>query len=411
MAEIIQPTSPSAHSVRTYLTDYAGAGTDSEGEAQFALDSEDEELHSVATRLQQNREFLENQITPPQGERTSWILEPQPWLASKDIDVVLVRKPTASNLSHRTLNPFIYRNIQDVGTLDNLASLLDSPDNWQERYVEIMDNFIPTLFQNFRNLPDDTLETTIQSQYSHLVSCISTKLNVFCTPNSEKKIIVGGILAKHEYDIRSRSDPLFSSLSGTNLIATEVKTHQSFGDGEMWYHKSRGIQVLTALYAFNCPTFLFSQKQWKLFVENKERNSVFTYPYGDEASHSTHVNSSQVYPMGTTFLKAIVICLLSERNSEETPILLSTAMETPPKQIIKQQYFDTVEKQQKYFTRSSVPKNVKTKPTFISGYKDELPVYSEIRVHSDEVVARIEDEIILSEKVELEHQASESTLF
>ena len=83
----------------------------------------------------------------------------------------------------------------------------------------------------------------------------------------------------------------------------------------MWYHGSRGIQVLSALYAFNAPTFLFTQKQWKLFVENKERNAVLTYPYNDDVNHTPHVNSSLVYPMGTTFLKTIVICLLSRKGS------------------------------------------------------------------------------------------------
>lgn len=69
----------------------------------------------------------------------SWVLEPQTWDASADTKVVFVRKPTASNLSHRNLNPFLYRNIQNVGTLDDLAALLVSVD-WEAKCAVILEN-------------------------------------------------------------------------------------------------------------------------------------------------------------------------------------------------------------------------------------------------------------------------------
>lgn len=82
----------------------------------------------------------------------------------------------------------------------------------------------------------------------------------------------------------------------------------------MWYH---GSQALSALYAFSCPTFLFTQRQWKLFLENGDRNAILTFPYDDNDNHTPHVNSSLVQPMGKTFLKTIAICLLSRRVSLE----------------------------------------------------------------------------------------------
>ena len=39
---------------------------------------------------------------------------------------------TESEGSHRLLNPFIYRNIKNLGTLNDLGALLDTPDDWEE---------------------------------------------------------------------------------------------------------------------------------------------------------------------------------------------------------------------------------------------------------------------------------------
>ena len=74
---------------------------------------------------------------------------------------------------------------------------------------------------------------------------------------SETKIIIGGILAKYEYDLRSQTDVHFTNSIGVNLLATEVKTRQTLVEGDMWYRNSRGVQSLSALYAFNSPVFFF----------------------------------------------------------------------------------------------------------------------------------------------------------
>jgi hypothetical protein len=416
---VITPSLPDARLVRTYPKDYADTDTESEGEAQFEVDTEDEEQYSISARLQQNQQYMDRQITPASGEHSAWLLEPQTWQTTEGIDVVLVRKPTASNLSHRLLNPFIYRNIQNVGNLDALATLLNTPDDWETNYNQIVRDGRIRKLNRFIALPEDTLESTIQWQFGGLVETIADRLDVDLLSDSETKIIVGGILARYEYDIRSKCDPHFLNADGVHLIATEAKTRRTFGLGEMWYHSSRGIQVLSALYAFNCPTFLFTQGQWKLFVENNERNSILTFPYDDDIDHSPHINSSLVQPMGPAFLKAIVVCLLSKRDSlvesmkavsiEES----SQVMETPKKTIIKPKYFDTSEKPQRQSARlqkSSGSNYGKKQPSFVSGYIDGLPLYSTVRVLPQEVVSRIEDEITLQEKAEIKQQASEVTL-
>ena len=254
--------------VRIYRNDYAPSDTESELEAQFKVCEEDEEQCSTSERLKQNQKYMDEQIKPLSGESSTWVLEPQARQTTEKTDIVLVRKPTASNLLHRNLNPFIYRNIQKVDTLDDLAVLLDTPRDWEQKYNQVVqDGYIIRKLNRFSTLPEDTLEATIKSQFIGLVSAIARDLGVHLASHTETKIIVGGILARYEYDVRSQYDPYFLNAGGVPLIATEVKTHRSFGLGEMWYHSSSGVQVLSAKYSFNCPTFLFTQKQWKLFNE------------------------------------------------------------------------------------------------------------------------------------------------
>jgi hypothetical protein len=421
MAEIT-PSLADSHIIRTYPKDYAQSDTESEGEAQFEVDAEDEEQNSISTRLQQNQQYMDQQITPPSGENSAWILEPQAWETAEGSDVVLIRKPTASNLSHRLLNPFIYRNIHTAGTLDDLSSLLDTPDDWEVRYNQVVaDGRIIRKLNRFSALADDAAESDIQSQFIGLVEAIAYALDIDLISSSETKIIVGGILARYQYDLRSKTDPHFLNTSGLNLIASEAKTPRTFGLGEMWYHGSRGIQVLSALYAFNCPTFLFTQRQWKLFVETRDRNAILTFPYNDNDEHTPHVNSSLVQPMGTTFLKAIVICLLSRRVSLEESMKAAVTLEestqvkeTPRKTIIKPKYFDTPDKPKRQSTRLQKASNLefgKKIPSFVSGYVEGQPIYTIVRVVPQEIVAGIEQEIAIQEKKEYQKQTSEMTLF
>ena len=419
MAEIT-PWLADSHIIRTYPKDYAQSDTESEGEAQFEVDAEDEEQNSISARLQQNQQYMDQQITPPSGENSAWILEAQAWKTAEGSDVVLIRKPTASNLSHRLLNPFIYRNIHTAGTLDDLASLLDTPDDWEVRYNQVVaDGRIIRKLNRFSALVDDTLESDIQSQFIGLVEAIADRLDIDLISSSETKVIVGGILARYQYDLRSNTDPHFLNTSGLNLIASEAKTHRKFGLGEMWYHGSRGIQILSALYAFNCPTFLFTQRQWKLFVETRDRNAILTFPYDDNDEHTPHVNSSLVQPMGTTFLKAIVICLLSRRVSLEESMKAVTleestqVKETPRKSIIKPKYFDTSDKPKRQSARLQKASNLefgKKIPSFVSGYVEGQPIYTIVRVVPEEIVEGIEDEISIQEKKEYQKQTSEMTL-
>lgn len=97
---------------------------------------------------------------------------------------------------------------------------------------------------------------------------------------------------------------------GRDLVAADAKSATKFALGKKWYYSSRGAHVLLKLYAFNAPTYLFTQEHWKLFVENDERTTISTYPFSSLPDQSPHSNSRGMEPVGLSLLKTIMICLI-----------------------------------------------------------------------------------------------------
>ena len=106
-------------------------------------------------------------------------------------------------------------------------------------------------FDDLKSLPREAGESSISSEFTKLVANMSTMLGVHIHTRAETKVIVGGILALGNYDVRSSTD-IHLLKNGRNVLATEIKTDQTFPLGEVWYRKSRGAQVLSAMYAHNC---------------------------------------------------------------------------------------------------------------------------------------------------------------
>ena len=150
-------------------------------------------------------------------------------------------------------------------------------------------------------------------------------------------------------------DPSYTYLSNTDslierfdnvLIATEAKTTLTFPRQPEWYKNSRGAQALIAVYVYNAPTFLYSNRSFKVFVENLDRDKIFTFPFAgrigfDHITHGTHqdfIHSSAVFELNSTtssvvessgthskslvfsehdniFLDMIALCLLGKGSS------------------------------------------------------------------------------------------------
>jgi hypothetical protein len=67
---------------------------------------------------------------------------------------------------------------------------------------------------DFRPNPENTLES----------DAIARSLCVRIRSKSETKIIMGGILARYQYDLRYKTEPHFLNTRGLNLIASEAGT-------------------------------------------------------------------------------------------------------------------------------------------------------------------------------------------
>jgi hypothetical protein len=227
------------------------------------------------------------------------------------------------------------------------------------------------------------------------VSLISVLLQKGAIPGAETLFVVGGILALPEYDLKGRSDPTYRNSAGRYLLASEVKTRKTFGDYDIWYRRSRGVQTLSVLYAYNAPTLLFTQGVWKLFVENEARNEILTFPYGEEPEDSPHENSILLANMGPTFLKIIAICLLSDR-AENISARLGFAS-TPERPLTRNRGRTSEEQRPRSRSpRTRAEKLRKLQPQTAmakTGLKQNGQfAYTPVRVYTEEELKKIEEE-------------------
>jgi hypothetical protein len=182
------------------------------------------------------------------------------------------------------------------------------------------------------------------------------------------------------------------------VIASEVKTATTYKKNNIWYLRSRGVQVLSALYHFNNPTFLINQKQWKIFVENKERNMVMTYPFGSDPQADLHENASKTRKVGPQFVMAIVICILSRtsdsvRSSEVVADIVEINENGPqndtPQRNIQPPSSDSGEEKPPKLPKCGDSAGVK-KPGFFVDVGGQ-PVFMEINVRAPEIIAKAEE--------------------
>ena len=368
-------------------------------EVQSESDDSEAELD---IRLNRHQAYFDSQLSPAEGT-SSWIMRPpqlRVTVHGAAVSSQIVTKPTLSKISHEALNPHAYRQIGNVEDLGALARLLRTSDNWFEIYTNdiVRDRKVRIRFRDFQDLPPDTPEVTVQTNFEDLIKQMAESLGLEnLKTQREAKCMVGGLLARPQYTVRGAMDPRFADCTGLHLLATEIKTAQSFPSGDMWYRKSRGIQVLSTLYASACPTFLLTQQCWKLFVENDERTEVLTFPYGVKATDTPHVKSTKIAPVGGDLLKAITICLLSERHRplEEAKLAVSNDILAPildtnlgPSQPAGDSPTDESTKK---------PKVESKEPRFKSGSANGEPVYTVVHILPDDVVAAIERDILAEE--------------
>ena len=224
-------------------------------------------------------------------------------------DALLVESPKASGINHRALFPPLYRCIKEVSKIDQLARIL-GVSNWRTSFERVLRNrSILRIWRTFMTRPNDCIESEIEFCFADLVMGIANKLGLSIRLRKGHHDRVGGLLANERFDVVSECDVFFVNEDGVCILSTEVKTRRSLPRQALWYRRSRGTQTLISLFAKNAPTFLLNHHQWKVFVENRERTEIRTYPFGRQGNRfirSTHMRS-----MSPTLIQAIVVCLLA----------------------------------------------------------------------------------------------------
>ena len=234
---------------------------------------------------------------------------------------------TLSKLDSRFIHPVPIHQMKTVKSLDDLAVSLEAPENWEEIFNNVFSRsvLLRKIFYSFVNLPENTREREIEDIFITLVVCLCTLLDSNIKVRQKEPIAIGGLLAHKKFDIMGEADPIFVTPSGSVAFGTEIKTFETFHHDDPWYQESRAAQTLTLVYALRCPVFLFTQRAWKMFLENDERDAILTFPVGTEnysnrtpdAIAAAHLH--QKAPVDESFLKAIAICILAS-DEEITPV-------------------------------------------------------------------------------------------
>ncbi|KAJ3316518.1 hypothetical protein HDU76_001740 [Blyttiomyces sp. JEL0837] len=285
-------------------------------------------------------------------------------------------KPTASGLDKTHLHPAIYTYLEPIANLDALATLIGAPYDWEAQCAKILSiKGVLNRFNDLHNLPDDCPKAYVDSAFNILCSRIDTELGIRVTSLSQTKVVVEGFLALANYDFKSTTDTCYiDKTMNQYLIASEITTARSFKDGDLWYLKSRGR---------------------RLFVENKERNKVFTMPFNpeEEEARRPHVSAD----MNTFFVRVLTICLLAPTSGDNdiAPVSedegVATIVEDEPLTIKNLHQTSTPHKQQQQNTRYS--SSISKPPSFQTGVDlAGKPVYQVIRVSTAEEVKEVEAE-------------------
>ncbi|KAI3632188.1 hypothetical protein MIR68_010024 [Amoeboaphelidium protococcarum] len=360
----------------------------------------------MSAKLQANRVYLDE-------EAGVWQFVESPNASLGDIQIV--KKPTASAMMHLVLNPFIYRSLQPIDSLGALAAIVGAPSNWLDIVNQkVMNNSkIQRLYREFVSLNLSGSESIIQDSFDALVVQVGSCLDITVRGFHNQSFVIGGILSRPHYDIRGRSDTLFRGWSGNALLATECKKASAFPTDKPWHHGSRGIQMISTMYRAGCPTILYSQQAFKVFVENDAREAIHTWPFGSSDSADDREPYSKemvarsycIEQMTGVILSVISICLLAcgdddrdvsledDLSQTKTPLksyeFQSTGISTG-KQIGNKRKRDGEDDQK--VARSQKLQLIQ--PKFLSGFINIAPMYSRVRIMPEDEVRDLEQLLI-----------------
>jgi hypothetical protein len=287
-----------------------------------------------------------------------------------------------------------------------VARIIKAPEDFESKFPAVMafaNGLIGRRMDALRSIPPGSLESLVQDALAQLVDAIALGLGLEVEVTTKRRVAVGGILAENKYDVRGETDICVHRCNRC-LMVIEVKTKDIFGSGDAWYRKCRAAQILAPLYHFNAPTFLATTEYWKLFYENKQRDSIFTYPTArllGVPQPSDFTNILAIEGMGRQFVKMVIICLTAS-DAEECEQNLTRS----PERALNSAYSvgavpDSAKKADKPESAPKKPRrdDPKPNPTYYSTKEDGQTERIQVRLFGEEALAlmdwkQIDDNVV-----------------
>jgi hypothetical protein len=259
LMESTQPTfryGEDLYNIRTF--EPTGDATSDGGGSGASVIERDDELSDDATTAKDRLDIHKQHIVL---ERERRMLK-ETWTEVVTGPVTRITRPAASRFAfinycfrHRLLHPAIYRTVGGVNSLDELASQLGAPADWEAKFFEMWKPAHHLELSRFATENPNQLEQDSESYFQYFCDIASTYLGIqdHARTRDHTKVICGGFLAEEKYDYISVTDKAVKFSLWRYIIGSEAKRKKMFPLGSIWYSGSKGVQVYAALYSLNCP--------------------------------------------------------------------------------------------------------------------------------------------------------------
>jgi hypothetical protein len=174
-----------------------------------------------------------------------------------------VIKPSASKIRHVFMHPGLYRELEPIASVQELAEILldngahtscrrknaaSTSNSWKRAVEKVKRNeHVQWALQDLRESGIDAKEGIVEGHFSALVNAMKRQLDVRIKTREGLKYGVGGILAAQNLAIHGMTDNTFEDVNGSILLVTVANCTMSFPSQALWYRQSRGVQTIGAV--------------------------------------------------------------------------------------------------------------------------------------------------------------------
>ena len=222
--------------------------------------------------------------------------------------------PMAAKIHSQATHPALWRCMKShPRRIEEFATTINAKVDIESEYAKVItadDGAARWYLEDIRHAPMRSGKSEIRSRFVSLINQVSSALGIAVRSEMSVTMAVGGILVDDAYDVQGEADLCIYNSDGVCVLVLVVRSRAECDDSE-WYDKCRVTETVTALFHFNAPVFLVTSRQFKLFYENIERDSIYTYP-SELTEASQFMNSLRVGDLQDEFIKLLIICMKAE---------------------------------------------------------------------------------------------------